>query len=1433
MLRTSVTVEGVDFELIKTLVIRGIYVEDLHRDTLAYVGVLKCYVSDYDLEKMDFRLNKMRLENGTFHLKRYDSENKLNLQFILDAFKSDDTSEVKKPLLTCKEISVENLHFSFDDFNKKKQDIGVDFNHLNVRKINLSVHDFQMEEDTVSANISNFNFTEQSGFYLKELSGKAVVNPVNIVLSELELATNQSQINGQLAFRYDDYTDFGDFIEKIKIDADLLPTSIELADVAFFAPAIDGISKKVEISGKVKGTVNHLKGRKLDIKFGKHSRIKGRMDVDGLPNISETFIMLSVEELSTSKTDLDQIPLPPFNERKTLETPPQLARLGKITFKGDFTGFITDFVAFGNFNSALGNCRTDINMRKDTASDRYYYKGSLLASNFNIGKLLGQEELLGQLSMKMKVKGSGLKKETLAANLDGKITAIDLKGYRYSNVVLEGEVSNEKFQGKLSVNDKNILLGFKGKIDFEPELPILRFETRIKDANLAAINLLNSDSLIRFSTYAKFNLVGNKLGNITGSVDVLNTDYVQGKKQLHIARLHLLALRDSVGNSITTISSDFMEGEIKGDYETATLTSSFFYAASNLSPSFFDSDLKQPEREHSLSYQFEFFDTKSLTSIFYPDLSLPKKVLVTGNYDSEKKEFSLHLMTLAATWKGKDFIGFSNKIEMKNGVFAADVSAQRIVLSDSLWFDNVRFTADGTDDKANFAFGWDNEYTMAYKGNIIGNVNIQSKKKFEIDFDQSQIAIADSVWTISGQSHILIDSTSITVDGFNIGNRNQSLGASGKISPNSKEKLNIKIENFKLDNLNLFTEGKGIKLNGTVNGAGMLSGPYSNMLFLAGLDFKNIYLNDKPVGDGSFSARWIPKTEAVLISTEFKRENVKNLELKGYYYPKKEENNLDLKATITRFDLETLQPYVENAVSKLKGTASGTVQVKGVLAKPLLSGKINVQNANTFITYLNTEYTIDDAEITIKKDRFAFNGVILKDIKGSVATANGSILHDNFRDFNLDIFLNAKKDFQCLNTTFKQNNQYYGKAFVDSAKIHVKGPPDTLQITVQARTAKGTGFNIPLSGPTEVSETDFITFVSKDTLQIKKTDDYKVDLSGIQLKFMLDITDDATMKLIFDETVGDIIEAKGNGNVRMEINTIGKFTLFGEYVIEQGDYLFTLQNILNKKFIVAKGSNILWDGDPYEATLNIDAYYKLRASPYDITQNESHRKKVPVECHLYMTEKLSNPNIKFDILLPKASDEMQAAVNGKINNEEEKNKQVFSLLVLGSFMPNQSSGQTTSYSSSAAASSSEVLSNQLSNWLSQISNDFDVGVNYRPGNEISSEELEVALSTQLFNDRLSFEGNLGVSGDSPVSSTNEQSSNVVGDVNVEYKITDDGSVRAKVYNKSNDYDITDATSAPYTQGVGIFYRAEFDTFGEFFNKLFKRKKEKTGSTNGK
>ncbi len=482
---------------------------------------------------------------------------------------------------------------------------------------------------------------------------------------------------------------------------------------------------------------------------------------------------------------------------------------------------------------------------------------------------------------------------------------------------------------------------------------------------------------------------------------------------------------------------------------------------------------------------------------------------------------------------------------------------------------------------------------------------------------------------------------------------------------------------------------------------------------------------------------------------------------------------------------------------------------------------------------LNVTYGFDEETITFYEDMIGFDYIPIHYVDPATQTemkdrgrATGTLIHNHFQKWNFNIYMELDR-MLAMNLDKEMNELYYGTAY-GSGTLEISGDPGTLNITVDARTEKGTDIKLPLGGDEEVQMESFVSFVDRDAEQ--EGSKGRRDLEGIDMNFDLEVTPAAKVSIIFDEQIGDVMKGRGEGNINMEVNTNGKFNMYGKYEVHQGDYLFTMRNVINKRFSVQKGGTIEWFGNPYEASLDLDAVYNLRTSIYPLMQgleqDEGYKKRVPIELVMHLSRDLMNPDVAFDIRFPTLSENVRTKAKSRI---ESTNKQAFSLLVLKRFLNERGNrnGEEGQRAGVGSSTSSELLSNQLSNWLSSLSEEFDLGVNYRPGDEVNNEELAVALSTQLFNERVSLSGNFGVSNSSEYNRSGGKNNNdLVGDFTIQYDITKDGKFKLKVFNESNEDQLSRLQNSDYTQGVGLYYQESFDSARELLKGIRKFLKQK-------
>jgi hypothetical protein len=1455
---TKVDIGGVEIEFFKTVVLKDVYIEDLHHDTLLFSKKLKLDIGRFDLDKQIIHVNSISLIDTKTALVKYLSDEDFNYQFIIDSFESKQKTKSKNTPweLSVGEINLQNADFAYRNEHDTLITTGVNYFDLQTRAINGRLTDLRIDKDTIYAGIDHLSAVEKSGFVLSNFSSSKVkINAIEMKALDLKIKTPHSEIETDLTFSYKRYRDYYDFIDKVKMKAQFNHSKVGMDDIAYFAPELKGMNKQLTVSGKASGKVNDLRGNDMTISFGEITKFTGDVSLTGLPNMDETVIHLTIKNLVTNYTDLKAIPVPPFESKKTLVVGSEIMKLGTMRFKGTFTGLYNDFYAYGDFSSALGRLSSDLSVQHDEKLKKEFYKGKLKSTDFDFGKFFDLPAL-GKVTMNANVDGSGLSLEEVAANLNGTINALELNAYVYRNIDIKGNVAKRIFNGELSIKDEHVDFDFGGKVDFTQKLPTLNFNMLLNKANLSALHFIDTTKRTNLSTQMVVNVTGDNIDNLIGTINFENTVYVQDKDIFKMKTFNLSA-NEQNGIKAMVLNSDFLDANIDGVFKVLDLPNAVMHLFEKYAPSFFSASLKQKKvAPQNFEYDLAFKNTSDVTRLFIPFLTIAPRTSVHGRFNSFQNDFTLAANSSRITLYGYVFNDWSVNSEAKDNL-DFNIVTKRLYLSDSLWMNDFTVTTQTHSDSVNLSINWDNKSTKVNKGDIKAFMAVRKPNSFEFKVLPSDFTINDSTWNIKKTNELLFDSTYILVKDLTFEHETQSIALNGAVSEKKAEQLMLTFKDFNLSNLNAFLKPFDIWLKGRIDGQSTITDFYHDMVFSSNNEFKSFYLNDNDLGDGSVESVWDKNKQALYMHGSFTLGIVPNVLFSGYFYPKKTEDNLDLELNLQAVQLQILEPYVKEYCSSMKGFVAGNVLIKGSTKKPKISGLLSVNAKKVTVDYLNTTYNFSH-DIVIENNSFGVEGMEVYDMYHNKAVVTGKVYHDNFRNFQLDYDIDAKK-FMCLNTTEINNSLYYGKAFVTGI-VNISGfIKDNIRIDANVKTDKIssidkldirsttelTKFYIPLSATGEISQNDFITFVKKDA-DIKLKDDYKIKTAGVTMNFDLEVTPDAEIQLIFDQKVGDVLRTMGRGNLKLNINTNGEFKMYGDYVVEEGDYLFTLQNIINKRFYLEKGGTIKWSGVPYEADLDLSAVYKARAalSPFfaevatpsnstgtsttALSSNEQYKKRVPIDLKLLMTGDLQSPEINFDIGIPTVDASTRQQVLNYVNTDAEMNRQVFSLLILNSFVrPYQLANDGAANNSAlnvVGSNSTEMLSNQLSNMLSKLSKDVDVGVKYRPGDEISKKELELVLSTQLFNDKLSVDGNVGSNANSQSTNTN----NIVGEVNIEYKITDDGKVKVKTFNRANDNTQVNLSTGSYTQGMGVFYREEFDTIGELFKRylhIFHRRKK--------
>lgn len=1384
---------------------------------------------------------------------RIDSTRTINIQFLIDKLGA------KKPGKSGGEfefginsIEIRNGRFRLQTFDRVAQDYGINFKDIEFNKFNVYVTNFKSKGGITSMRVRQMSGKEKSGFELIHFRARTIIDKSNMAFNGLKIITNLSSVDAtQIRLNFEKFRDLGtNFIEKVKLYVEIDKSHTNSDDISFFAPRLKDYHLPLDIAGKVTGRINSLRGRKLDIKFGQNSYINGNADIDGLPNIRNSFLYLDIRKFYSNPYDLESINLP-RSAKGHIDLPDVLNKLDYISYSGKFSGFINDFVAYGTINCNLGKINSDLSIRPDTAKS-FSFKGKIRTTDFNLGYLLNQEKNIGKISMNAMVNGRNSLSNKLTANMNGEISSFFVKNYNYNNIKINGTISGKTYDGAMSISDPNVDLNFLGKVNLSTETPEFNFAAEVRRANLYELHLDTTDTASFISFRATADFAGKNIDDLNGEIKLLNSTLKKTGKEIHINDF-LLFTKNINETKRIILRSDLADAELWGTYQFLGLSQSFQSFLKRYLPSLvIKKNIPDVNTLNNFSFEAEFKDTRLLTDFFVPGLYISRDSRLKGEYNPAGASVNFKLQVPFMNFRGKKVydINIDGNSTPNNLNITSGCSSFK--LNNQLSLDNLTILAEAAGDSIIIVNRWNNWDSVAYKGNISSLVTFKPSQgehlpAVNIAVAPSQVILHDTLWKIK-PSLFTIDSNRLAVNHLEVLYNNQKIVAEGAISRIPDDKLNISCSNVDISVANPFIPGKFLILGGIVNGKAQLSNLYKNPYFHSSLKIDSLQVNRETLGNTEVIAQWNNNDKSINLKLTALRGDLNTLEAEGIYHT--QSKKLDGTINLNKLKANIFQPFASFLISDLKGLATGTLDVHGTIKEPVFNGTINLQKVGFMINYLKTRYSFTKT-VKVKDNNILISDLVLYDSNSNKCRLDGTIKHTYFKNFYFDLNLKGE-NFEFLNTSEKDNNLFFGKAFA-TGTIKIFGNPKSLTMNIDARTEKNSLLAIPLGNRSaDVTEMRFVRYVDKTPKIILPEYDYekeldkktgnKVNLNGLKLNINLEVTPEATAQIIFDSKIGDMIQGNGSGNIRMDINTQGKFSMYGNFNIERGDYLFTLQNVINKHFKVSRGGVVSWNGDPTDATIDIEAIYPAKASLYDLLfstmgdKAAEYQSRIPINCKILLTGKLLNPEPKFEIHLPNSTAEVQTRVNSAISNQDELNKQFISLLVLGSFLPDQSmankpsadnTSTTTSGFNPVGTTGMEFISNQLSRWLSQISQDFDIGVNYRPGTELTTQELEVALSTQLLNDQISINGNFDVGGTSTKNLNQTSQNNIVGDFEIEYKPWKSGKVRFKAFNRPNEsyiYELSD-----YKQGIGISYKEDFNSFGELFKKywngIFAKKEE--------
>ncbi|MGC8865309.1 MAG: translocation/assembly module TamB domain-containing protein [Bacteroidales bacterium] len=1376
-------------------------------------------------------LGNIELENANVQVVKYYGDSSISLVKILRKFIPPDTTPfgIGKKHLIVKRLKIESSHFTYQNGNKcGSKPEGMDYHFIEVSQIEGLIRNYHFTGDSMQFTIDRLAGKERSGIEIKDMHAAVELTPRRMTAKGLYARTPFSELDLDLEFTCNDWIDWEYFVDRMHMVAEVRKGKLNLRDLGPFYAPLYTMDQEIRFNGKAEGTVPMLTARNLSLETGNATRLQGNLTLIGLPEPEETYMRIKARTLTINYNDLCTFMLPGGKMLcQTIEVPQQLKSLGYLNAKGDFTGFYNDFVANATFSTALGRIYTDLRLNTDSLN-RLSYSGNLRSEQFYLGKIINLPDAIGRISLSGSINGKGTDPKTLSAELNLKVPAIEIGGYTYTQSSISGMIQDATFSGQLSVKDPNLKLDFDGSIDFSKPLMEFNFDATVEHAYLQRLKLIDrNDSLCHLSMSVNANFLASNLFDLEGYLSISKLKYTEKGTDYFPGKVILTTLAQPDGTRTLSLLSGMVDADIKGRYTLATLGPSLNTFLENFIVAFRNKgELSPVPSDQDFDYSLKIKNLDILSDLFFPWLRISDNASIGGHFDAQQNSLNLKARADTISIYGLKLKKFYIDGQTHNHKLGIQTGSAEVLLwpsqsqAEVYRVDSLALGLELHTDSLHYLLTWGKKKEPAYSGLIKGFGSFSDYPLMNFSINQGAFRIADSLYRILPGNAILLKPGNITeVKAFEINGSSERLAVDGILSPDSTHTLTAHFEQVDLSHLNFLLSSVNSQLSGKLNGKLVVRNFRGKPFIESKLTASDITFNSNHFGDLRMDNQYIAAEEELKIDAEAlyidKKANYKPIALKGSYFPFRKENNFDLKLSTENFNLNALQPAIREVFPMLRGSLSTNLQLKGSPSKPELSGVVRLIRTEFRVAFINTSYSLTD-EIRITPTAFLINNLAINDSLGNRAICQGRIEHRFLRDFTFDLKIKPEK-FLIFNNDPLQNPLFSGSGFV-SGLIGIAGPLRNLSVNIAATTERGTDVYLPLASTVDVQQAEFISFRQpEESVAEKKQNKNTVDLKGFTLVADLNLTPQARLRISLPQNAGTI-ESQGEGNISLGISNRGDLSLTGDYNIQSGTFLFNLQNILSRVLEIEKGSRIHFPGNPMDAEIDLSASFTTRTTLTGLgldLDSSITSIRMPVKTIIRLRNKLLDPRISFSIMFPKIDEDIRRMVYTRLDttNEVVMTQQFVSLLVVNSF---SFTVTNKSLSNSIGISSFQMISNQISNLLSQVSRDLDIGINYRPGDAISAQELELALRTQLFDERVIIDGSLGMIGDP----SRQQTSNFVGDINVEVKLTADGKIRMKAFNRSNNMELL-TVSAPYTQGIGLSYRKDFDSLSE----LFRRKRK--------
>jgi len=1398
---SAIELDALSYQFPNQLVLENIYTPDYRGDTLMYASRAEIGIGAFG--KSFIYATSADFEQLKFYYLTHPGDSVENLKYFIRHFSSGEDDPSKPTFeVDIDEIEISDGRFRYENLNCDS------CTAFKMHQIYIDASNFELDGKYLTLDAENIRAIDDYSLELKSLTGHYELQPNYMELRDLDFTTPHSDVEGSVVFRYDSLQQMSNFVDEVVMEGELQRSSLRSSEIQHFAPSFPDF-EDFKLAGQVQGTVNDLTVKGVDLSAAANTQVQGDFYFRESTRLENLYMEAMGMDLQTIPGDI-RFFQSIFSAR---ELPSWITDLGYTSLTGDFKGTLEDFKTDFRLNSQLGQASADVNVTDLRADGRLGYSGTLKLNEFQLGEFSNSQNL-GEVYANLLIDGVGLEPSTMNTELSGTISSIVFNDYNYQNIKVDGAISNGEFDGQLSIDDPNLNFSFSGNASFEKDTSSYDFTANIKKADLFALNL-SDDTISSFTAQMDINMLAVNYNDWTGDIRIFNTTY-ENSQNFYFFQDIIVSSQGMGPDNRLSVKSNILNAELKGDYDFdgigQAVQSQVSRYLKTLEP------VPSPQGQN-FTFDLDVNNSRVLTEIFLPDLEIEPGTRLDGHYASDSSIFDIEIHSPGFSWKKHRVRTLS--LDYKGGSERTTVNfdAGQYLTPADIEIDSISLGNFYYNDTLNYHLDWILRDSVDSRGNVSGFALQEDEQQFLISIYESSFNVGYQSFTVKEGNEFHIDTNGIRIENFVVKNETRSLVVNGNISDNPNQILRVRFLGFDMSLVDYFIRDEALDFDGKLYGEVLLTQILGNPKYAADVNIDSLSMNKSYLGELKISSEWSVKNDTISLLADLARGDLQTFRAQGYYQPDSS-GAIDLEISMERYRLESLNPLLEGLVENLRGYASGNVKVSGSTGKPVFEGQISLPKTAMTISFLQVDYNlIESPMISLSPGTISFDSIKLRDTRYSTeGLLSGKITHEHLRDFNIDLNITGE-EMLVLNTTAASEDPYYGTAFVGGS-INMTGPPDQLRIDANLTSKGNSRFVLPLDDPTEVNESDFVTFVSNEVDTVVNEAVNRLNLNkGVALNFNLNLNQNATLAILIDEGGGNMLEGTGYGDLVLRVQPYGDIEMYGTYTVTDGFYDFALQEgVITRKFEVLRGGTVSWNGDPLDALINLTARYTTRANPSTIVPGYTGGRTL-VYVNMMLSGELMNPEIDFEVETPRAPASVQTAVNSRLADLDNEYTQVFALLTLNQFIGDQgvNSGQ------SGASLTMQGVSTLAETFLNQFTGKTSVSVDYTatPADQVNTDrnELDVGVSRQFFDDRVTINGSVGI----PINNQNQNQPNqsqIAGDFEIEYNITEDGRFRAKAFNRAVQSYNSNLGQQNYQQGVGVFYRVDFNEFSQLWRKVW-------------